>query len=216
MKGLLIASLVLLQISLHGMCEGSEKVILFTNILTPSSTSLNFRNDTATKVEDIKYHVDCGCVVIQDCPSRLERGEIGKINISFKPPAQGQRKINTIILTGSPAFSKRIDLVNYFFSDIPQVFGDTNIHIAELPGKNSAEAVIVIADKTLGDTQFLFDSSPYIHCVLSPPLPIENGNGCFKRILEIELSDAGKLLNEGRKMISTRVNSNRQIVVTVD
>lgn len=214
MRIFLLMLVMMLLVPLIGFAAELEKVITYTNIHSQNNFSLQLRNDTQTRIQGIKVHADCGCVAIKDWPRVLDIGEKGNVDLSLSSIIS-QRKVNKVLVEGSSNFSKQFELINYFFSERPQVFGDTIIHLAELPPKNSLRAVVIIGDGSMENIKTSLDQNLNLQCELSQALEIKNGNGCYKRILRIAL-EPDKLLREGKSMVYVRIDEGQRLVLSLE
>lgn len=194
----------------HGVAE--NKVILFTNIHSTNCAFVKFSNDSTYDVNNIRVHANCGCVKIQNYPTYLRAHEEGYLTLLFSNPFDGGRKLNTLLIEGEPMFVKKIELVNYFFSEHPQVLGDTIIHLPEICLHNSSKNIVILGDNSLSNVNISLVKNPHMTYELSPILPL--ANGCFKRILKITL-EAQKLLKEGKTIVQVRVDNNN-VIASID
>jgi hypothetical protein len=191
-----------------------SRYLFFTKIDSETSHSIPIMNDTSAIVTDITASVDCGCVKLRHSPSSLLPGEVQYIDFSSIPMFHEQRKVNNLVVQGSPDFLRKICIVNYFYSDHPQIFGNTIIHLRELGSKNAVNKIAIIGTQNISLLNVFSQCGDAFTYSLSKPVKIANGGDCYKRIMIFSLNSK-ELLQEGKEMVYVRAAAeNNNLTIT--
>jgi Protein of unknown function (DUF1573) len=182
------------------------------------SHAIPITNSGSIPIADIKAQADCGCIRIETFPKTIKAGETESIVFSIMQPGQDERKINTIAIEGKPDFRESIKVVNYFYSEVPQIFGQTVVHLPELPTPPPLITALIIGDNTINALSVKVepDNQPGIRPVLADAAEFKGQSGCFKRILKIKL-DPAALMRANKEMIYIRASEKgKQIVISAE